>query len=254
MSDKKSWPDRSIFDVELESKVPVANEHAAFEQHKQTLLGILLKEYENGPKSKPFDNEMAWRYLTAAAQGVFRRPTTMLPARRVERLRDIENALGRAHKLAIGAMQDDVGMDLLKAWCAGTDVNVTPAATISESAQRAESEIKIAITGLSDLKDAAKRAAGNVPVKSGPPTGSGILTMHDLLALRRVYERSTGHIPVLGPGPFEEFVDEFINAAGLSDKTSNGYVIELFKYARKQLRAENRADYPAPCGRPREYS
>ena len=230
--------------LSAESKVRFANEHATFEQHKQALLGILLKVYENGPKSKPFDKEMAWRYLTVAAQGVFRRPTTMLAARRVERLRDIENALGRAHKLAFGAMQDDVGMDLLKAWCVGTDVNVPPAATISESAHRAESEIKTAIIGLSDLKDAAKRAVANVSVKSGPPKGSGVLSMHDLLALRRVYVRSTGQSPVLGPGPFEQFVDEFINAAGLSDKTSNGYVIELFKYARKQLRAEGRRTIP----------
>ena len=44
---------------------------AAFNKHKQELLDLLRKEYERGPKPKPFDEEKAWRSLTGLAAILF---------------------------------------------------------------------------------------------------------------------------------------------------------------------------------------
>jgi hypothetical protein len=83
------------------------------------------------------------------------------------------------------------------------------------------------------------RATRDVPKKVGPPSGTGILSMHDIIALKGLYQRSTGLDPRMGTGPFVEFVDKFLSAVGQGDKTAQDYVFEALKYARKQARKEN---------------
>jgi hypothetical protein len=93
---------------------------AAFNKHKQELLGLLRKEYERGPKLKPFDEEGAWRSLTGLAGFYFGRRrqkrATTSAAQRVERLRDIAKVLGAARRLVDRTMQTDIGGDLFSAW------------------------------------------------------------------------------------------------------------------------------------------
>ena len=43
----------------------------AFEAHKDNLLAVLLKEWERGPKSQPFDEEKTWHRLSRVAWQYF---------------------------------------------------------------------------------------------------------------------------------------------------------------------------------------
>jgi hypothetical protein len=89
---------------------------------------------------------------------------------------------------------------------------------------------------LTAIEAAASSAAREVPTKAGPPRGTGILSMHDILTLKKVYRRSTGLEPIMAAGAFADFVGEFLEAVGRRDDTSQDYVVEAFRYARKQLR------------------
>src|SRR6266581_3687536 len=104
-----------------------AAELTAFAQHKNVLLDNLRAAHRRGPMCQPFDANRTWGALTRAARWYFRRPTikraTVLPARRVERLRDLARALGRARNMAQKAMQDDVGIDLFRGWCAEANIS-----------------------------------------------------------------------------------------------------------------------------------
>jgi hypothetical protein len=72
-----------MFDAEL----------AAFDRHKNDLLQILKKIHKGNSASTPFDANAAWSRLRHAAILYFdrieeQRKKPMLPARRVERLKD----------------------------------------------------------------------------------------------------------------------------------------------------------------------
>jgi hypothetical protein len=56
-----------ILDSNLELGASDDARLAAFNKHKQELLGLLRKEYERGPKLKSFDEERAWHSLTGLA-------------------------------------------------------------------------------------------------------------------------------------------------------------------------------------------
>lgn len=212
-------------------------ELAEFERHKQNLLDLLRKVHGGGPKSEPFDEDTSWRTLTYAAVWYIRRPEiaqkAVLPSRRVERLRDLAKALGRARNMTKKAMQDDVGLDLFRGWCAEANTSPSDASsTLTSFANR----IKKVMGDLTAIEAAASRAAREVPVKAGPPRGTGILSMHDILTLKKVYRRSTGLEPIMAAGTFADFVEEFLTAVGRRDDTSQDYVVEALKYVRKQLR------------------
>jgi hypothetical protein len=235
-------------DIEIEPReapqAPFAAELAAFERHKKTLLDILRKVHGGGPKSEPFDEEDSWRALTHAAIWYFRRPEikqkTMLAARRVARLDDLAKALGRARHEANKAMQDDVGWDLFRGWCA--EANTSPAWAVlnadgSSVLTPIANQFKKVVAGLTALEAAVSRAARDVPTNAGPPRGAGTLPMDDIIALQEVYRRSTGLTSYMGAGPsFVELVDEFLIAIGRGDDTAQDYVVEALKYARKQAR------------------
>lgn len=209
---------------------------------KKTLLDILRIVHRGGPKSsEPFDEDTAWCLLRRSALSYLRRPEieqkTMLPARCRERLRDLAKALGRARREAHKAMRDDVQFDLLRGWYA--EANIPPAVAIQSSDVMAPmvKQFKLMMTGLTALEAAASRAARDMPTKPGPRRGTGILSMHDLMSLQAVYQRSTGIFPRMGVGPFfVEFVEEFLTAVGRGADIVNDYVAETLKYERRRAR------------------
>lgn len=231
---EKSW--HTIFDVELVSRKSYAPELASFERHKTALLDILRKAHAGGPKSKPFNEQPPWRHLLGAAAWHFRRPQirqkTLLPTRRFERLHALAKALSRARGIAHKAMQDDVGIDLFRGWWTETKRYTSP---VSEEALSAVAdEITEAVAKLGALEAAARRAAEDLPKKVGSPSGTGILSIHDIIALKGLYRRSTGREP--RGRPFIQLVEEFLVALGQGDYTKQDYVVEALKYANKQAR------------------
>lgn len=110
----------SVDKPRCEFKPRFVAERAAFDRHEKTLLDILRKVHRGGPKSEPFDADEASNNLGNIALWRFEREIfkrkTVLPARRVERLRDLAKALGRARHEAHKAMQDDVGAALFWGW------------------------------------------------------------------------------------------------------------------------------------------
>ncbi|MGA7787239.1 MAG: hypothetical protein WCA56_03625 [Xanthobacteraceae bacterium] len=157
----------------------------------------------------------------------------VLPSRRVERLRDLAKALGRTRNMTKKAMQDGVGWDLFRGWCAEASASPSDASSTLTSFTN---QVKKVMADLTAIEAAASRAAREVPTKPGPPRGTGILSMHDILTLKKVYRRSTGLEPIMAAGTFADFVEEFLTAVGRRDDTSQDYVVEAFKYVRKQLR------------------
>jgi hypothetical protein len=130
-------------------------------------------------------------------------------------------------------MQDDVGIDLFRGWWTETKRYASP---VSEQALNAVAdEITEAVAKLAALEAAARSAAQDVRKKVGPPTGRGILSMHDIIALKGLYRRSTGREPPR-TGPFVQLVEEFLVAVGRGDNTKQDYVVEALKYADKQAR------------------
>jgi hypothetical protein len=237
----------TIWDIEIERRevpeAPFAAELAAFERHKKPLLDILRKVHGGDPKSKLFGEEDSWRALTRAAIWYFRRPEikqkTMLAARRVERLRELAKALDRARHMADKAMQDDVGWDLFRGWCA--EANTSPAWAVlnadgSSVLTPIANQFKKVMGSLTALETAASRAARDAPTKAGPPRGAGILPLDDIIALAAVYRRSTGKNPMMGAGPFAKLIEKFFIAIGRGDDTKQDYVFEALKYQRKQAR------------------
>jgi hypothetical protein len=240
MSVNESW--RTIFNVELERRETYGAQLPDFERHKRDLLDILRKVHGGGPKkSEPFDGVDAWHALVRCATWYFKRSIAehkrLLPARRVERLLDLASALDRARRLTDNARQDHVGVDLFRGWCAEANIPVDSKQIMNDDGESAVlDEITAAVACLTTLEAAARRAARDIPTKAGPPRGTGILSMDDIAGLIAIYRRSTGLKPDIGAGPFAQLVEEFLIAVGRGDDTSEDYVVETLKYARRQLR------------------
>ena len=231
------------------AKALVAADLAAFERHKKALLENLRKVCERGHKSKPFDADKSWDHLTILAKSFFGRAIikqetmTILPARRVERLRDLAKALGRARSMVNKAMQDDVGRDLFDAW-----YDISAASGIGSNGGGRPvpfflaDEFEEVVAGLTTLEKAARKAADRWRTKSGSREGSGRLPPRYIKKLERVYQNSTGRVPGErgGGGPFTQFVREFLDAIGQGDDITGGYVVEAIKYARKRAREQAR--------------
>ncbi len=226
----------SVHKLSCEFKPRFVAERAAFDRHEKTLLDILRKVHAGGPKSEPFDADEAWNNLGYIALWRFNREIskgkTVLPARRVERLRDLAKALGRARHEARKAMQDDVGGALFWGWHAEAKDGLLE----HLSSLSLEEKIEEILARLAHLEAAARRAARDVTTKAGPPRGTGILPQEDIIALAGVYQSSTGKKPIMAAGPFADFVEEFLTAMGWGDEIADDYVVEALKYARKQAR------------------
>jgi hypothetical protein len=232
------------------AKALVAADLAAFERHKKALLENLRKVCERGHKSKPFDADKSWDQITLLAKLFFLRAikikqetVTILPARRIERLRDIAKALGRARSMVNKAQQDDVGHDLFDAW---NDISAASGIG-SNGGGRAvpfflADEFEEVVAGLTTLEKAACKAADWWHTKPGPREGAGRLPPRYIKKLEEVYRNSTGRVPGErgGGGPFTQFVREFLDAIGQGDDITGGYVVEAIKYARKRAREQAR--------------
>jgi hypothetical protein len=228
------------------AKALVAADLAAFEWHKKALLENLRKVCERGHKFKPFDADKSWDQITLLAKSFFGRAkikqmtATILPARRVERLRDIAKALGRARSMVNKAMQDDVGHDLFDAW---NDISAASGIGFNGGGRTVPfflaDEFEEVVAGLTTLEKAACNAADRWRTKSGPRKGTGRLPPTYIKKLEGVYRNSTGREPG-GGGPFAQFVREFLDAIGQGDDKSGGYVVEAIKYARKRAREQAR--------------
>jgi hypothetical protein len=237
----------TIFDIEFEDPATYAAELATLEQHRKPLLNILRNEYDRGPKSEPFDEDSSWRALVHAAIWPFRRQKEkhkeVLPARRVERLHELAEALSRARRLAERAMHDDVGWDLFRGWYAeanlsnsSTGVINNNGSTLSCPSDEFEEVVASVVSGSTTIEAAASRAAVGVRKKRGPSPGRGILPPAEVYVLVGLYRKSTGLEPNMGPGPFAEFVEKFLHAIGRGNKTAEDYVVEALKYADKVAR------------------
>jgi hypothetical protein len=214
-----------------------------FEKHKKTLLDSLRKVHAGGPKAEPFSEYKSWHALVGAANWYFRKKKkgqmAISAARRVERLLDLEKAIGNARGKAEKAMSDDIRFDLFKGWWC-IENKIFPVKVLYDDRtsflSRIFDEINGTVRGLATLQGAAKRAASNIRPRRGPTRGAGLLPMDDIIGLASVYSRSTGQKTTLGDRPFADFIDKFLNAVGQSKSTKKGNVVEALKFARKQAR------------------
>jgi hypothetical protein len=250
-----------------ESKnTPFAAQLDEFRTHKEDLLAILRRVHENNGKFGPFNEGQAWYGLTRAAISYFlrndpqRKP--MLAGRRQDRLNDLAKAITRARKLTHKATQDDVGIDLFRAWHSEIDTarklahkamqddqgdlfrgwqsEIHPPDSIDENGSAAitafVTEIRSLLDNLSRLEVLVLKGSVAVKVKKGAPSGTGTLSWHDVLKVAHIYERGTGQKAILEAGPFAEFACQFLIAVGQESKTLNDNVFETFNDMRKALR------------------
>lgn len=189
----------------------------AFDQRKETLLGLLRRAYERGPKSKPFDADETWRHLTLLARIYCSRRRArqeMMPAADcMKRLSEIAKALGRARRLVEKSMQDDVKGALFSAWYE-ENVRYDPAPIEPLTLVRIEDEFDKVVANLFALESSAHRAVNDVRTKAGRPKGTAILQRDDIEGLAALYRQNTGVIPGAGDGPFAKFVMEVLAALG----------------------------------------
>jgi hypothetical protein len=194
------------------AKAQTSKELAAFKQHKQTLLRLLLRH-----KFASACVETHWNALERCADHYFHAqlPPPLSPSERRKRLRNLADALRRASSLTERALKDDLGDDLYRAWCAkhGLSSHLTAGLDAEGSILflRAE-QIKHMASELATLKEVADKAAMvELRVKSGRPA---ILPRDLLQGLARVYRQATGLRPGRGDGPFADFAHAFAVAVG----------------------------------------
>lgn len=229
---------------EADTQAPSASEKAveaeieagltAFDERKEKLLDPLRKVYEYGQKTKPFDEDKAWRSLKFAAYVYLRREVeisqeqAMMPAgERAKMLRQLGSALGVARRKADEAMKT-VGGHWFIEWA---EANGNPDFT-NPIIERFEKQFDKKVAGLAVLETAAFRAAETVRRKKGRPPGTAVLSHDFIISLQSTYRNITKRNAGAGPGPFARFVKEFLTALGRECTTQS--VIEAIKDAKKR--------------------
>ena len=107
--------------TEEEFQAPIAANLAQFHRYKNDLLAILQKEYDSGPKSKPFNLKKSSERLHIAAQHflwpeVDRQRRSITPASAlVKQFKSLATTLGRARRSTQKAMQFPAGKHLCAA-------------------------------------------------------------------------------------------------------------------------------------------
>jgi hypothetical protein len=195
----------------------IAAKLTSFAAHKTELLGILRATYQRGTMTKSFNANKSWEELTRIAEFYFKeaefRQKAVPVARRIKRLRQIANALGRAGNL----IDKTVGGDLFKGWCAEANIRATSYIFTGEAGSvltRVADKIEDAVANLSALERAARRAGDDMRPSRGRPKGTVVLPPDCVRALAAVYQASTGLKPGKGKGPFARFVYAFLTAVG----------------------------------------
>jgi hypothetical protein len=223
-----------IPDVKPESGASGDAKLAAFNKHKLEILALLRKEYERGPKIKPFDEERAWRSLTVLAGFYFVRTrakqATTPAAQRIERLRDIAKVLSAARRLVNRTMQTDVGDDLFSAWWEVTGSEYAKSDGTFDP-HYMEREFKQIVKNLGVLENAALLGADHLKrSKRGKPP---VLTRDDIWNLGAIYRENTGRIPPASDGPFAKFVMKFLVGTDRADDIEYESLVEAIKAARR---------------------
>jgi hypothetical protein len=210
---------------------PIAEQLAAFEGRKRTLLDTLQKGHKIGPNSKPFDADKSWDEITRLAHLYFwgRIAEQNAPSTRdhIKRLHQLAKALRQAHGLTQRAIRDGVGEELYRGWFGHKNISPISAAKAdstvpfgedgSSPLTRVADDIKEMVEGLATLATVSGAAATAVDVlsKTGRPA---LLPWFCIQGLARVYRNSTRATPGRGAGPFADFAYEFVTAVGQTGK------------------------------------
>jgi hypothetical protein len=206
---------------------------AEFDRHRDDLLAMLQKVCER--TSKSFDTESAWdhirfyasRYLLEEASVEEKR--MMEPAAdRVERLRQLGNALAEARCKLDEARDHVICVVLFEEWCKARGI---PDFTDRHVAIFDDALADL-IAGLAYLETAASRAAKQVRQKPGRPGGTGLLQQDFLISLELAYRDITGKPGGAGPGPFAQFVKKFLEAVGRTSTEQS--ITKAIKVAKKR--------------------
>ena len=96
-----SWTDVTIKASREEAYAPIAPQMIAFNGHKEEILSKLREGRGRSARSKPFDEERAWRDISRFAEMHFwsaiGEQATTSPAERFKQLRRVGRTLDRAH-------------------------------------------------------------------------------------------------------------------------------------------------------------
>jgi len=206
---------------------------AEFDRCRDDLLAMLQKVCERTPK--PFDEKYAWRHVRFYAwryleeEEASAEKRMMVPAAdRVDRLRQLGNALREARSKLDETRHDVTCVVLFEEWC--------KARGISDFTDRHvdifEDALADLIAGLAYMETAASRAAEQVRQKPGRPGGTGVLQHDIVIMLEAAYQNITGRRGGAGPGPFAQFVTKFLE--GLGRTITQQSVIEAIKAAKKR--------------------
>jgi hypothetical protein len=240
-------PTTIFYKIEAADKRRFGRDFVEFEVHKERIIDALRK----ATGSAIVNEDRAWGALRRAAYRYFLRTKAahnLRPARRVQRLRDLAKAARRTRRHIQSAMYDDVGFDLLRGWCTDTDTPLIEAITLNDKTVTVPfvEKLERLDAWLSTLEAAATTAARNVRPQPGAPAGDGILSGGDVSALMAVYLQWTGDKPLLTAGPFAQFVELFLIAAGRSADIRNDYVVEFFKILKRKSPRGSRQAFIRP--------
>jgi hypothetical protein len=210
----------------------------AFDNHKNDLLDLLQEMCEHRSKTKTFDLDQSWRHLRFMAAGYLRDEARVEQKRMgvsaadgVKLLFELENALKEARCKLDEAWHHDICHMLFVTWC---EAHRNPDFTdpIIDLFRREFDEV---VTGvvvvLADLATAASSAAERVRRKRGRLRGSGALPQQFIIKLESAYRKITGKPGRVGPGPFAQFVEKFLEAVGRKSKKQT--IIRAIKAAKK---------------------
>ena len=202
---------RARLKQEKAAELDIEERLAAFARHKfedKDLPAMLREAYKRGPKTKPFNEERAWRHLKGIAyiylqheadvtETLLRTPA----AEQIKLLRQFGDLLSKA-RLKTDEMISVFRGPLFVEWCVA---NGNPDFTdpIIEYYDVAFDEmVDKMVAGLAALREAAFGAADSIPKKRGAPSGTTALPHDFILALESLYRDFTERKPGAGPGPF----------------------------------------------------
>lgn len=192
----------------------------AFAQHKDELIAMLREAYERGPKTKPFDQERAWRHLKGIAQIYHQHEAdvtkTLLKtpaANRIKLLRQFGDLLSKAHQKTDEMIPVFRG-PLFVEWCVANGNPDFTSPIIAHYDAAFDEMVDKMVAGLAALEEAAFGAADSIPKKRGAPSGTTALPRDFILALESLYRDFTERKAGAGPGPFAQFVKEVTMALG----------------------------------------
>jgi hypothetical protein len=210
-----------------------------FDCHRDDLLDLLQGVCEHRPKTKSFDPDESWRHLRSMADGYLRHEARVEQERmgvsavdRGELLLELENALNEARCKLDEATHHDIRGVLFVEWC---EAHGNPDFTdpiIDLVNREFDKLVAGVVASLADLATAASHAAEYARRERGRPPGTGVLQHDFVIGLESTYRKITGKPGRVGPGPFAQFVEKFLEAVGRKSKKET--VIRTIKAVKKR--------------------